>query len=242
LHPGFHSGTLPKLYRSLRRAERSATMTGNWQAVRVCGQHLHEVERALQRLLDREVVTLVEQSPAWQGQRLKAGNVGLASNRFRMELLHPAYVDKPVQLEVEDRSGWLIGGIRHIGWLDHVPVPQRQAVQLALAGLYKLSGIDIVREQLEVDLPPEVSGYDLTSSDLVIRLRRRADTVVHYDLTGPETFLIARTPGGLPVPEWAPLDARRILFKRVPISWQKWVETWQQDQDGKPPGPLLNGR
>src|SRR5207302_5046218 len=55
LDPGFHSGTLPKLYARLRAGEREATATGNWRPVRTCRHELHEVERALRLFLDREL-------------------------------------------------------------------------------------------------------------------------------------------------------------------------------------------
>ena len=35
-----------------------------------------------------------------------------------------------------------------------------------------------------------------------------------------------------PVQPWPPLDARKAIFSRVPITWEQWVETWQKDQDG----------
>lgn len=242
LHPGFHSGTLPKLYARLRKAERSAVQTGNWQAVRVCGEHLHEVERALQRLLDREVVTLIQQSPHWKGlndpqkaHRLSAGHVALASNRIRLELKHPDFPEDPVWLDVEDRSGWLVAGVRSPGWLTRVTSAQRQAVETALAGLYKLAGIDLIREQIDALRPREVSCYDLTPTDLVFWVHQRGDTAVYYELINPEQELPAHNDEGEPLPEWPALDARRLIFNRVPIAWEQWVSTWQKDQDGGMP-------
>jgi hypothetical protein len=232
LHPGFHSGTLPKLYARLRHAELNATQTGNWQAVRVCGRALLEVERALQRLLDREVVTLIQQSPHWKDQRLRAGRVVLASNRIRLELVHPEYPTDAVWLDIEDRSGWLVAGVRTSGWLARVTPAQRQAVTMALAGLYKLAGIDLVREQLEAALPPKVSRYDLTETDLVLWALERSDTTIHYQLIDPQPELPAESPEGEPLSDWPVLDARRVIFSRVPITWDQWVETWQKDQNG----------
>ena len=40
LRPGFHSGTLPKRFAKLRRAERKAREKGKWQAVR---KHLQAI-------------------------------------------------------------------------------------------------------------------------------------------------------------------------------------------------------
>src|SRR5947208_16541028 len=48
LQPGFHSGTVPRLYRRLRRAERNAYRTRNWADARACRQELDEVCRSVE--------------------------------------------------------------------------------------------------------------------------------------------------------------------------------------------------
>lgn len=239
LQPGFHSGTLPKLFARLRRAERDAAVTGNWQAVRVCRQDLLRVDRALQRLLDREVVELVQQSPQWKSQQLRAGAVVLASNRISLELAHPQYPAEPVWVDVEDQGGWLVAGLRAPGWLERVTDDQREVVSIAAAGFYKLAGVDLVREQLAANLPPEGIAYDITPRDLVVWLGRRGDRAILYDWHSIDGLLDPRTPDGAPAPEWPVLDSRRVIFARIPLPWQQWVETWQKDQNGQvPPAPF----
>src|SRR5262249_23518943 len=132
LQPGFHSGTLPKLFARLRRAERDAAATGNWQAVRVCRQDLLRVERALQRLLAREVVELVQQSPQWRGQQISAGKVALSTNRISLELIHPEYPAEPVWLDLEEQAGWLVAGLHASGWLERVTKDQQEVVSIAV--------------------------------------------------------------------------------------------------------------
>jgi hypothetical protein len=58
LRPGFHSGTIPKLFAKLRRAERKARKTGNWKAVR---KHLHgfeHIETMVRRYIERDFLAL----------------------------------------------------------------------------------------------------------------------------------------------------------------------------------------
>ncbi|HYT91560.1 MAG TPA: hypothetical protein VEL76_22800, partial [Gemmataceae bacterium] len=90
LRPGFHSGTVPKLYARLRRAERRARVTGNWRRSRTCRRALHEVQEATRQFVTRELVYLVNQSTSWKGQGLAVGRVSLASNRISIELLNTA--------------------------------------------------------------------------------------------------------------------------------------------------------
>src|SRR5258707_15273574 len=44
MKPGFHSGTLPKLFAKIRQAERQAQRTGEWAASRKYRATLHHVE------------------------------------------------------------------------------------------------------------------------------------------------------------------------------------------------------
>jgi len=58
LQPGFHSGTVPQLFARLREAERQAMQTRNWQRARLYRHEVEEMEAALGRFLEREVVAL----------------------------------------------------------------------------------------------------------------------------------------------------------------------------------------
>jgi hypothetical protein len=58
LRPGFHSGTIPKLFAKLRRAERKARKTGDWKIVR---KHLHgfeHIEESIRRFIERDFLAL----------------------------------------------------------------------------------------------------------------------------------------------------------------------------------------
>lgn len=239
LQPGFHSGTLPKLYARLRQAERIGGKTGNWQAARVCAHDLQENERALRRFLDREAVAIVRQSSHWKGQWLRAGRVILASNRVSLELIHPDHLEHPVWIDLENRAGWLMAGLRDPGWLERVSPPQRQAMTTALIGFYKLAGADLVREQLEANLPTKHGGYDITADDLVLWPDPAGGPAIYYDWANPEAQLLPHAADGSPAPAYPPLDARHVIFARVPLLWSQWVETWQKDQDGQSPPPPL---
>src|SRR5205823_1336431 len=86
LHPGFHSGTVPKYYARLRQAERSGNKTGNWGAARSWRLHLEEVEEEVRRFVTRELAYLVNQSTSWQTRPVTVGRVTLACNRILVEL------------------------------------------------------------------------------------------------------------------------------------------------------------
>jgi hypothetical protein len=239
LQPGFHSGTVPKLYARLREAEREAIRTGSWRAARTCRRNLAEVERTIRRLVEREVVKLLQESTRWKGESLRVVGVALTPTRIGIELAQVESL-RPVRLEWEDQAGWLVASIREPGWLETLSDDQRQAATTALAGLYKLAGIDLVREQVRENLPARATGFTLTPRDLLVGSGPLQAPVVRYDLKRSRGPLRPRTLDGALTADWPVLDPGRVMFARVPLSWQHWVESWQGSSDGKTPKTLFS--
>jgi hypothetical protein len=231
LRPGFHSGTVPKLYARLRRAERRARVGDGWRAVLKCRHGLHEVEDAVRRFVTRELVALVRQARCWQGSPVRVGRVTLALNRVGVELFHAGFPDRPAWLEFEERARWLVGGVREPGWLGELTAEQRDVFATALAGLYKLAGVQLVREQLRANLPA-AADYDLVPEGLVVWPERRPGRALTYDLREGGRRVEPREPDGLRAPDGPVLDADRLVFARVPLLWRRWVEGWEKDQAG----------
>lgn len=232
LQPGFHSGTVPRLYSRLRLAEREAYKSGNWRGARKCRRELQEVERSLKLFVTREMISLLAQSKSMAGHTVSVGRVALASNRITVELAHAEFAHLPLRIEFGERAGWLVAGILDAGWLTQMSLEQRPPLSSALGYLYKLAGIDLVREQVRADLPPGITQYQIASQGLVVQLEDSGQTVV-YDLGDPSEQLKGRTLEGLEAPAAPVMEAARLIFARVPLYWQKWVEVWQKDQAGQ---------
>jgi hypothetical protein len=85
LRPGFHSGTIPKLFARLRRAERKARKTGKWRAARKNFHKLQHVELSLRRFVEREFIALWNAAslplPPGEG-RGEGSHIEAASYRF----------------------------------------------------------------------------------------------------------------------------------------------------------------
>src|SRR5262249_33491514 len=97
--PGFHSGTLPKLFARLRRAaqredeaslgrppgaaERAPIAEGSQGHFR---EGIHEVEEAVRRFIERELVTLLLRVPRWTFGAIDVVGIDLGSNRIRVRL------------------------------------------------------------------------------------------------------------------------------------------------------------
>jgi hypothetical protein len=240
LRPGFNSGTVPKLYARLRQAERDAYQTGNWSAVRSTRAALDDVARAVQLFLIRDFVALLDLDGLWKGQGLSVGKVQLATNQIRVPLHHPRWAETTTVLEFQNLSGWLLAGFADAGWLKHLPAEQAPPLHNALITLYKLAGVDMVREQLESLLPASAPAVDLTPQGLTYRIDGRTVPAVLYDLQTPAESIAPRLAEGLPPDGWPVLSDRQILLRQVPVTWEECVRSWQHDP-GKLNGTVLAG-
>lgn len=234
LRPGFHAGTVPKLFAKLRAAERHGAAAGEWKDARAHRQALREVEEGVGRFVARDLAAVLNPSPAWDGRVLGVGKVHLGTNRIRVQLFldgSPA----PAVLEWEDRSGWLVAGWADPGWLPALPPQPALALTNALAYLYKRAGVDLVREHLRAELPPETEHFDVTSPGILVWYGPRDTEPVLYDIAHRADDLRPRTPDNLYQTIGPPLDADRLAFSRVRLTWRDWVTVWQAGAADHPP-------
>ncbi len=221
LRPGFHSGTIPKLYSKLRRAERY----GQQNTARKVLAALHHVEESIARFIERELLALLRRSESWAGLTIEAGPVHLATNRIGVELRCSGLGPNPLQLAIDYQGGWLLAGVLRPGWLPRLNGDQRRMLAAALAGLYKMAGVDLTREQIATCLPNTTFAFDVTDAGLRVWTSADGAQDVVYDLTAgselPPSSLNGDVSTGLPV-----LDARRLLFRDASFRWTDWVHCW----------------
>lgn len=239
MKPGFHSGTLPKLYSKLRRAERRAQWTGESKAIHKYRDAIAQVEDAICHFVERELVRLLDESRLWNGLPLAVGAVQASSNRVRIELRCPALELESLWIAFEEHARWLLASIVTPGWLAGLSSAQQTAFRAALAGLHKQAGVDILRRQLEHSFSAFPIAYDLSDEGLVVWPRGSYDAEATYDLrsaNGQAAANILRGSFPFPLPV---LALRRVLFRSHPIGWAEWVEFWRRDQRGEPPATSL---
>jgi hypothetical protein len=233
LRPGFHSGTIPRLFTRLRAAEVEACRTGNWHVARSLRQSLDEVQRIVRQFVAHDFVSLLRQSASWRDEVVDVGKVELSYNRIRTEVTNDRFRDRPVWIEFEERAGWFIAGIQEKGWLSELNDEQQRALTTALASLYKLAGVTLVREQVKAQLTPAVASFDVTPESLIVHIDGVADRSVTYELNRQGDYLKASNNNGVRSKDRPTLDRRRVIFADTPISREEWAESWQRDQDGK---------
>jgi hypothetical protein len=240
LRPGFHSGTIPKLYTKLRRAAWRNDLAG------IAKQHegLHHVEVALQRFVDRQLVSMLTEVGSFGIKDIALAGIEVGSNRVSITLACPSLAAGDAVLRFELQSGWLVSGIAAPGWTAKLDEQQQRIFEIALAGFYKLSAVALVREQIErafaagdAPAPP----YDIADEGLIVWPDPEYDTELVYDLHAKKLFPTVRGGTYTGVLIDVDLGGRHALFGREPLHWSVWATTWQQIQRGDEPMRVIVG-
>jgi hypothetical protein len=238
LRPGFHSGTLPKLYARLRRVKDAGSGKRHEQ--------LHHVQEAMRRFVTRNLLTVLAGSKTWESTSpLHVGAVRLASNRIRIELCRRGEGEQSVHIDLEEHAGRLVAGFtapvdsaQANGWLDRLPLEQVRAFTDALAGFYKACGVDVVREQVESALRPGMRFLIGQRGGLIVETGPHFEAAARYDLDA-EGLLVPQPLEGRTPARLRAFPAERLLFKKIAIRWGDWVEAWERDLAGKEHRPPL---
>jgi hypothetical protein len=143
LKPGFHSGTLPKLYAKLRRAERAAHRSGAWRAVRRHLASLRDIEHSIGHFVERELLAFVRGSPAWRDYEVELAGLAAGTNRVRIELACTKLGKRHLVLDFELHEGLLVAKIFERGWLAQATGDRFVALIAAMAGLYQKAGVSL---------------------------------------------------------------------------------------------------
>ena len=219
LRPGFHSGTLPKLFARLRRAERRARLRGDWSPVRKHLQALVRLEHSIRQFVQRELLVLLLQSDCWK-HVLRVGQVRLASNRVVAELSSPQWPADGLALVLELRSGLLVADRVGEDWSLRLWPEEQKPWETALLGLLKSAGADDVSWRLRQSLVLTQNRLDAAADPEKGTVPFSSDHASHgaqnWDSSLPDAGLggqIAQLGNGRPLGE-------------IHIPWRQWVDVW----------------
>ena len=232
MKPGFHSGTLPKLFSKLRRVDRKRRSASEHSIARSrCLDQLHHVHTDIVRFVDRELLELLRDTPQWKQNDLKVDRVRIASNNVRVELSCSSLSNEPLVLVFEEQSGWLIANAMQTGWVRQIDYKQRETLLTALVGFYRLAGVDLVREQVAATFAPRDIPYDISEEGLVVWPAGFAEEAIynlhHLNTIRPYPRAVARSQD---LPSVTP-DA--LIFNGTKLSWHVWAEQWGDSVEEK---------
>lgn len=233
MKPGFHSGTLPKLFLRLRRIDRQRSPSEHSLARSRYLDQLHHVHIAIEKFVVRELLHLLREAPDWHVDDISVSRIRLASNNVRIELTCPLSKE-PLLIVFEEQSGWLLADTRHTGWIQNLDDAQRDILLAAIIGFYKLAGVDMVREQIAASFAPRRIPYDVTEEGLVVwpdgnYSEEAVYNLWHHQVIRPYPRTVART-FLLPT-----LTTQSLLFVETPLPWDVWAARWASDDGANQP-------
>ena len=244
LAPGFHSGTIPRLFTKRRRAARQAGSDRNVdRQVRFAEKLNHEAE-GLRHFIERELLGLLEESRTFRQRSLSVGRVELATNRVQVLVCEQQNASEPVVIQFCEQSGWIVAAVADLGWLRDITEEDRTVFRAALAGLYKRGAAGLVREQIETQLvaaplptaqslagpvqpdfeqaAPPTHPYDVSFRRALVWPYGHFESAVKYSLedgpqTSPRPRSLARAAG------LAPLPLVALVYQEHPLAWNDWA-------------------
>ena len=246
LCPGFHSGTIPKLFAKQRRAARRDVTAIKTNRQARFAERLHHESKAVQHFIERELIALLDESQAFHDYRINVSEIELATNSIMVTIEEDSNLDRPLKLEFAEQSGWLVAVVREPGWLNQLAPTDAEIFKVAMTGLFKLASVDLVREQIERHLatekrvvvnsqeaPHATHPYDIGPPGLIVWPNGVYEHEVYYPLddqpvTHPRPRSFARAAGLKPLP----MD--ELVFGLYQLNWDEWRRFWDNEQQRAP--------
>ena len=233
LRPGFHSGTLPKIFARLRRADIREPGRRTETLARRQAEALEHVGEAIRHFIERDFIALLNQHPAWAGTPIELGEMTLAATRIRASLRCPA-LGEGARVSFEQWGGWIVARIDAPGWMAGLDEGRFNTLSWALLGLYKLADVDLVREQVEKLLGQRSAQLEVQKNELVVWTGGAAGEEIVYDLR--EELMRPQVRSGANGIDLPALEARQVVLRYIEVEWNAWVRVWESG-DGVMIGP-----
>ncbi len=224
LRPGFHSGTLPKLFRRLRRLEHQSASFKRFSARRAARGSLEHVETAIRSFVERDLIRLLELCPVWSETGLRCGHIHAASNSFSVEIECSLLGETPVVLLFQEQSSWVAASVHETGWLRFASADQLRSFQNAILGFYRKGGIDLVREQLQTNFIHN-HPYDINAEGLAIWPNGMFSYELQVDLNraGPIRPVPASEASAAGINS---AEREAVVFSESHTHWSDWEALW----------------
>jgi hypothetical protein len=169
LRPGFHSGTVPKLFRKLRNSRPSRTNRYH--------HDLEHVEEAVRRFTERELIAILDHCPEWGGAEVAIHELQFGCQRIAIEFSASGIGHDFFTISFENINGQIHAAVEQPGWTDKLTGQQRSALIAALRGWLDLASVVAVngqpRQESQTPLGPgfEDLGRTMSWDDWVERWR-----------------------------------------------------------------------
>jgi hypothetical protein len=162
LIPGFHSGTIPKLFAKLRRQRKGRGRPFEAGPSRA-EEDLVALGHDIAEVVEDECLGLLRRTRLMGDVVIRVARVRLATNRVAIDLAAESIGPDPLRIEIIQGGQTLSSRILKPGWLDLLAHDRQELVHRALAGLDCLFGVDFTtREQDGISESVPVEGIEWT--------------------------------------------------------------------------------
>ena len=227
----------------MRRVEQQSDPLRRRQALDHLQERLRHIEVAIGHFTERELFATFRQHPDMKGLGLEATKIQLLPNMIalQIEAKGPKAPTEtaPLQLLFQARSDWLVARIVEPGWVAELSTTQREIFTATLASIYKLSGVELVEEQMRHALSQPHAFFHLSLSELEVWAPRSPLAPVTYGLRTtwgtirPHPASLAKS---LSLP---PVTPKQLVFSEGDLPWEQWLSYWQSEKGVRLPGSLL---
>ena len=235
MEPGWHGGTLPRIFSRLRRAGRPAAEGGDRARERQALKQLEDVRESVVHFLRRNLIDPLAVSPGWMeaapgqwSRPLEVREVTLSTHRVR-GFLAPAEAPEgappALVLTFEFRGGCLWANVRAGQWLHDLPPERREGVALAVAWCLCAGGVQLNDEQVTALMGPGAGA--LKSGEQSLSLAVRGGVLLYRLDSEHGEWTISRDsdmPDSHPVvirPAWA------LRFQDMPWRYDDFTARWR---------------
>ncbi len=267
LEPGFHAGTIPAVYRRLRKAcDLRATRT-DLRLERACLREIGEISEDLARLTRRQFCDILDRCVAWQNLMADVaptrglsldGSPGvpstgftvrppvLATNRIILLLdwFHPGKnpANEPLSIDIKFMVGRLFVRVDNPSWLARIPAEGTRSLTASLAWFFTQMGIGVSNEHLNAGLPKGFCRASIVDRAITLFPAESSDTATPPPARlridwSGEKIFPIRRDSRIP----KPIPAETMIFGSVQMGWTDFVGWFEAEAITPSSEPLFVG-
>jgi hypothetical protein len=138
LRPGFHSGTVPAVFRKMRKTLNNTWLKGTPAVLGKKFDELHHIEHALHTFLERHVLALLHQSKPWAGLTIEMGEAHLTLQSMELELRVPELSEESSVLGFRRIDDAIVVHATPTGFVPKLTPEQLEVWETAMRGVKAL--------------------------------------------------------------------------------------------------------
>ncbi len=135
---GFHSGTVPKLFRKLRKYHEAATPEPRF----IDREHraLEHLERAIADTISREILPLWDENPELRECRIAVASVTLGCQSATI-VLSAATGEPPLQILIAMHDEQIVGSVAEYGWAKSLSTTAMHSLKIGIHGAFAYAAV-----------------------------------------------------------------------------------------------------